>query len=100
VIKLRSYHVLVSLLAALFLLVQAGTWAHAAQYGDAPHEHDGVMCVVDAVTSEAACVLPIPPQSEPVANDQALPVFEPYVSVAYLTPPGRGPPPRSPPFIF
>lgn len=34
------------LLTLLFLLIRGGSFAHAAQYGNSPHSHDGVMCTL------------------------------------------------------
>ncbi|PHR92644.1 MAG: hypothetical protein COA69_07385 [Robiginitomaculum sp.] len=34
------------LLTLLFLVIRGGSFAHAAQYGNNPHSHDGVMCTL------------------------------------------------------
>ena len=99
-IKLRLYPSLVGLLVAALLLFQTGQWANATHICDEPHEHEAIMCVEDALASETACVLPVPVQSGIITNHQSVPAFEIYLSVSFATPPGRAPPPRSPPFAL
>lgn len=96
----RLYQGVLTLLVGLFILLQTSAIAHATQYGEAVHEHDGQVCVLDAVTEEADAGL----------LDTVLPIkdFRPFtthfetafVSLSYLTPPGRAPPPRSPPLTI
>lgn len=94
------YRMALSLFALLIVSLQSSAISHAAQYDDAPHEHDGVVCVVDAITSDTQVVLPAPLiLSAPAEQPDA--VFETvFNTAAYVTPPGRAPPPRSPPYTL
>jgi hypothetical protein len=99
-IRSRTYHWTIGLFIGLFLLVQASTIVHATQYGDGPHEHDGVMCVAGAVSCEEQVILPTPAVEPILLAVIVLPHEFKFVSVAYLTPQGRAPPPRSPPLTI
>lgn len=93
-----AYHSLIALFAILFVSLQTTAVAHAAQFGDIPHEHDGMVCEIQTISSEQDAIEPL----VAVASDFIVVievVFEAaYVSASYVTPPGRAPPPRSPPF--
>lgn len=89
----------IMLLAALFFAVQSASIAHAASYGDAPHEHDSQICII-GVTADKDDVVVIPdlPQ-EPnvlitttVADYTARPYMAPNAQNAVRAPPPRGPP--------
>ena len=78
--------------------MQALAVGHAAAHADQPHKHYGVTCDLKAV-AEAPAVLP---KAEPVP--QPAPAAEPLVipdtqTPFWSRPPGRAPPPRSPPFL-
>ncbi|WP_084396246.1 hypothetical protein [Henriciella aquimarina] len=85
------------LLAALFLWVQGAAMFDAAAHGEQPHKHYGVSCeLTKAVSAEvallpAAPALPKPPRDF-VRTEQPTLDFRPWSH-----PPGRAPPPRSPP---
>lgn len=87
-------------LAALFLWVQGIALYDAAAHGDAPHEHYGVSCELTVAVKADVAPLPLSPcLPEPVQRDvtRAEPLildFRPW-----SRPPGRAPPPRSPPFL-
>lgn len=84
-------------IAALFLLAQGLSYAHAAEHG-ADHDHDGVACAV-VVLGEDGADLPLPAitQTAPVAQNPQL-RLEPTRTVGFdTTPPCRAPPPRAPP---
>lgn len=86
-------------IVTLFLWVQGAALYDAAAHGDAPHEHYGVTCdIANVVTPQVAPLpatpgVPKPPRdftrAEPVILD-----FRPWSH-----PPGRAPPPRSPPAL-
>lgn len=40
------------LVAVFFLCARAGSIAHAANYGSAPHNHDGKICVLSVLSTE------------------------------------------------
>ena len=87
------------LFTALFLWVQGAALFDAAAHGDEPHEHYGVSCELTvAVKGEVAPLplspdLPKPPRVFVLAEQPALD-FRPWSQ-----PPGRAPPPRSPPHL-
>ncbi|MGB0905931.1 MAG: hypothetical protein ACPGVT_00450 [Maricaulaceae bacterium] len=70
--------------------------AHAAQYGDSVHEHDGVACAIGVSAEDETGILPVPPVVYapivyPVAYAADVTSAHPY-----LRPQTRGSP-RSPP---
>jgi len=79
---------------------QSLTTAHAVRYDDADHDHNGIACDIMQVAAEDIAHCPdLPEASEVTAyidNDKAAS----FRSVAYITPQGRAPPPRSPPLTF
>lgn len=87
------------LFTALFLWVQGAALYDAAAHGEQPHEHYGVSCELSvAVTAEVAPLptapaLPKPLRAIIVAEQPAID-FRPWSH-----PPGRAPPPRSPPAL-
>lgn len=87
------------LIAALFLWVQGAALFDSAAHGEQPHKHYGVTCeLTKAVASEVAPLpvapaLPAPPRDVVQAEQPALD-FRPW-----SRPPGRAPPPRSPPLL-
>lgn len=92
-----SYPRLVSLFVFLFVTLQTSALAHAAQYGD-DHTHDGVVCEVEAIASEQDAITPPVPVIDTIFVADTDAVYETaFVSAAVTPPPGRAPPPRSPP---
>lgn len=85
------------ILAALFLWVQGAALYDAAAHGEAPHDHYGVSCeLTKAVATKVAPV--------PVCNTLPAPLARVEATTPFVQdfrpwsrPPGRAPPPRSPP---
>lgn len=48
-------------MAGVFLCMQLFATAHAAEFGDANHSHDGALCLVQMLSESAAS--PAPPSS-------------------------------------
>ncbi|WP_139792392.1 hypothetical protein [Henriciella litoralis] len=95
---MRSSIALKALIAALFLWVQGAALLDAAAHGEQPHEHYGISCDLHAVTTEVAPIpvtpqLPLPFRTR-IAISQPVLEFRPWSQ-----PPGRAPPPRSPPIL-
>lgn len=87
-----------AILAAMLVMMQATSLAHAAEHGDEPHEHAGIVCTLDALAAQNCAVLPSPPALAPLPDfsaEAAQPV--PLLQRAWSRPPGRAPPPRGPP---
>ncbi|MEQ9315206.1 MAG: hypothetical protein RLN72_05095 [Henriciella sp.] len=86
-----------AVLAALFLWVQGAALFDAAAHGEQQHEHYGITCdltkaVATKVAPLPACdMLPAPPATVEITAPVILD-FQPW-----SRPPGRAPPPRSPP---
>lgn len=95
----RSYHFLIGCFAFLFVTLQGSALAHAAQYGDNTHEHNGVVCTVDAIAAEQDVSLPVPVSFNIPAPALAQLYAQAYVSAAVTSPQGRAPPPRGPPTL-
>lgn len=93
----RLHILLMGLFVGLFLTVQIASTAHAARYDDAPHEHDGVTCMLGTVAAEDQAVMPLETQSTFQQMAVAPLYTADFTSAAYITPQGRAPPPRSPP---
>lgn len=86
-------------MAALFLWVQGAALFDAAAHGDEPHEHYGVSCELTLAVKGEIASLPLAPASPmpPIKVELAPPAvanFRPW-----SRPPGRAPPPRSPPAL-
>lgn len=90
---------IISLFAVLFVSLQTGALAHAAQYGDIPHDHDGMVCEVETIASEDVAIAPVPVVFEPVIINEPVIYGAAYTSAAYVKPQSRAPPPRAPPHI-
>ena len=86
----------IALLAALFVLVQALGLGHTAAHADEPHEHHGIACEL-ATVAHVQVVLPAVPPAPFVPAPAAQPAIAPVSSPLWIRPPGRAPPPRSPP---
>lgn len=93
----RSYHFLIGCFAILFVALQGAALAHAAQYNDNVHEHNGVVCAVDAIAAEQNAIVPLSPVTDIPVLPLEVSFVEVFVTAVILTPPGRAPPPRSPP---
>lgn len=96
---LKSFFRLWVLLAALTVFTQTVSLAHAASNGDAPHEHNGIACDLGGLVTPDVVIEP--PVNVPILLD-----FKPVKAaistrqvIAWTWPPGRAPPPRSPPAI-
>lgn len=94
----RCHIAVLTVLMGLFLSLQFAGSVHAAEFGDAPHDHDEVMCVI-GVVAEAADIA-LPPAAVSIGITQS--VFttdyaDPVISVALTRPAARAPPPRAPP---
>ena len=88
---------MVAAFAALFLLLQGASLAHAAQYGS-EHSHDGVVCEAVPLAEEAEALAPPPARHtlpEPAPAPLLAPV--PYAEPALANAPARAPPSRGPP---
>lgn len=84
-------------LAAMFMCVQATGLSHAASYGDHPHEHGDIACSLDAVAEDEDVFLPAPPAPDDIGvPSDAAPARITAPNHSFW-PPGRAPPPRSPP---
>lgn len=95
-----AYRFFIAVFAIIFVSVQANAVAHAAQFGDGPHQHDGMVCEVQAISAEQDVIEPL--VAVPSVTHFTTSAFyaTPYISASYVIPPGRAPPPRSPPFIL
>ena len=81
----------------LLLFAQGAAMAHAAEYGELPHDHDGIACDVTLIGEEQDDLLPPAEGPAPeitVAESAAQPVY-PTRAVAPAA--ARAPPPRAPP---
>jgi hypothetical protein len=77
--------------------LQTLSLAHAASYGEEPHEHNGVACDIVVVSSDEAGILPVPLTFDLPVQTTLHIAPQPFTSAAYLAPQGRAPPPRAPP---
>ena len=92
---------IIALILGVVFAAQSFSLAHATEHTGHDHEHhDGVACEITLIIAENIAVIPAP---------QPTPSFTPSVQIApqtvftsldYVTPQGRAPPPRSPPFLF
>ncbi len=97
----RTYRFAAVIITALFLLLQGANLSHAASHGQAPHEHDGVLCVL-SLQNEIEAVIPAPQITFvlPALTDAPRTEFETdYISAPVKHYRGREPPPRGPPSI-
>lgn len=97
----RTYRYFAVLVTALFLLLQGASLSHAASYGSAPHEHNGVLCVL-SLQNEADTAVPAPQISfiAPALTGDSPLVFETdFISAPKRSYRGREPPPRGPPSL-
>jgi len=96
-----TYRYAAIVITALFLLLQGVSLSHAASHGQGPHDHDGVICVLN-LHGEADAIIPAPQVSyvQPARIDA--PDFE--FDIEFTSAPireyrGREPPPRGPPSL-
>lgn len=92
-----TYRYGIALFAALFLIVQSFSFAHANSYGDAPHDHDGVECSLAVLAADQDVILPAPLAIEPLPRRETETPPTPRTEIFYKIPQGRTPPPRGPP---
>ena len=91
------YHWLLGAFIALFFALQSFSLAHASSYGDVPHEHDGIACSVTVLADEHVAALPTIAVFDTIISGTSETVYPDFISVLYITPQGRAPPPRGPP---
>ena len=87
------------LFLAVFFAVQTASVSHAVSFGDAPHDHDGQVCVLGVIAGhdDVAAVPDIP--TTPTLIITATPtehITRPYAA-PLKTIAARAPPPRGPP---
>lgn len=93
----QTYHILLTCFAFLFLALQGTAFAHAAQYGDENHDHNGVACSILTVSSEQDDV-PLLSVDTAFLEPSAVEIYNVlFVSTYVRTVQGRAPPGRSPP---
>lgn len=95
---LRTYRLLLLLLAGWFLLAQSLSVSHATTYGDGPHQHDDVVCAVSVASHESVAPLPVPVSPDYVTLPFKDTFIETLRSVRLPSAQSRAPPPRAPPF--
>ncbi len=95
----RLHRAALVMLASLFFALQSTAIAHAAQYGTDPHDHNGIVCTVDAVAADTDIIVPSAAVFETPHVTITPHYFSPFISAAIAAPPGRAPPPRSPPTL-
>ncbi len=96
----RLHRGLIGLFIGLFLCFQIASTAHAARYEDAPHEHDGVGCLLGAVAAEDQAVEPESDVSIYEVTVVCAHYETDFTSAKFTIPQGRAPPPRSPPLTI
>lgn len=86
-------------LSVLFVTVQIFSLAHAAEYGNESHQHDGIECLIASVSTADVAVPKQLPSSFTYFRSIQLnyKVFLDLLSWSH--PPGRAPPPRGPPTV-
>ena len=98
--KLKSFiRPFIGLLATLFLWMQISSISHATAYADLPYEHDGAVCVIATLATDAV-IVPLVEIDNGVKEHIVVPTtFAPYAPVFYGIRHGRAPPPRAPPTL-
>lgn len=84
-------------LAIVFILAQGFTVSHAAQYNNAPHEHNGVACEITLIAPDADIIEPPTPEYEPLPRFIVETVFAVQITPLIIANPCRAPPGRGPP---
>ncbi|MBL4853859.1 MAG: hypothetical protein JKY25_06425 [Robiginitomaculum sp.] len=87
------------LVAVLFLCARAGSIAHAANYGSAPHNHDSAVCVFSVLANDDLDDLAMPPSKiiiyvPPRTHLFILPTPETHLPAHSIAGTARGPPSR------
>tara|TARA_R100001086_G_C11640492_1_gene204397 strand:+ start:181 stop:459 length:279 start_codon:yes stop_codon:yes gene_type:complete len=90
---------MIALLAALFVFVQALAFCHSSAHADEPHDHFGIACELTTVSSKSPFILPELPATGEISVTAGEPQKLVATPVLWTRPPGRAPPPRSPPSI-
>ena len=85
------------LLAIALLAMQMVGTAHASEWGNAPHTHDGVVCDIALVVEEVDAVLPPTAPAPSAPTTLAADWTDAVPTRAVVTRPARAPPPRGPP---
>ena len=93
----RTYQILIASLAFLLLTLQGIAFAHAAQYGDENHEHNGVACAIATIATDQDDVPILPVDAAEAHTAEPLVFSVSYISSHVKTVQGRAPPGRSPP---
>lgn len=96
--RTRQFIVLFSIFfLASFQLASA---LHMAAYGSEHSHDDGIACVSDAVQGEEQAILPTSNGRAFLPAPTTVHLVHRQVPIAWGVPPGRAPPPRSPPTSF
>lgn len=95
----RFHRTWLTLLATLFFALQSTAIGHAAQYGDGQHDHNGIVCTVDAIAADQHALMPVPVAVPTPMPEFTASYFPSIIAAPVMTPPGRAPPPRSPPTL-
>ena len=95
----QAYKFCIGVLIVLFVSLQTVAISHASQHGDMPHSHDGLVCDVEAIADNVEIIEPALIVDGPAVYVIAESFDAPIIEVSYQRPPGRAPPPRSPPAL-
>lgn len=88
-----------TLLLIFFVAAQSITLAHATEYGDAPHSHDGLPCAISHMPSHNGEELDVPPVFVLVVQRQLEAARIEFANTALIVPTVTASPPgRAPPF--
>ncbi|NNC38575.1 MAG: hypothetical protein EX271_06595 [Acidimicrobiales bacterium] len=96
----RAYRGLTVLLVGIFLVFQISAATHAASYGDAPHEHEGSICVIATLAEDDQGILPIAPEHIAESVSVECKWQKSFTSAAVVANQSRAPPPRGPPLFI
>ncbi|WP_409433436.1 hypothetical protein ACJ3XI_02725 [Litorimonas sp. RW-G-Af-16] len=94
-----TYRCVMAAMIVMIFAVQSFALSHTAQFGDSPHEHNGVACDIAVVVSEQCVVTPEITTFPAPAHDLDITDHAPYQDVAFISPQTRAPPPRAPPYL-
>jgi len=93
----RAYIGFLGLIIGLFLAFQITATAHASEFGENPHEHDGISCVITTLAETDQGILPVKPEVVAEAAPIELVWVESFTPIHIQTNLTRAPPPRGPP---
>ncbi|RAN38120.1 hypothetical protein [Hyphomonas pacifica] len=97
--KRRLHTHRLAFLAGLYIFVQALALGHSAAHADQPHKHYGVTCQLKVVAQDQA-ILPTFDTLPPALPAPEIAQTSFYIEAPrWSRPPGRAPPPRSPPSL-